>query len=82
MAKEVTALRQVYMRQLKTWRERRGLSQADLGRLAGYSDAFISMLERGKKCGSLDALERLANALHVSTDQLLADVDSVSEIAR
>ena len=66
-------MRQVYMRQLKLWRERRGLSQADLGRLAGCSDAFISMLERGKKSGSLDTLERLASILNVSTDQLLGD---------
>ncbi len=64
-------MRQVYMRDLKRGREHRGLSQADLGRLAGCSDAFISMPENGKKAGSLDTLERLAAALHVSTDQLL-----------
>ncbi|NMP23794.1 helix-turn-helix domain-containing protein [Sulfobacillus harzensis] len=75
-------MRKTYMRQLKAWRERRGLSQADLGRLAGYSDAFISMLERGKKYGSLDTLERLATALNVNTDQLLADTDSIPDAPR
>ena len=71
-----------YMRQLKTWRERRGLSQADLGRLAGFSDAFISMLERGKKNGTIDTLERLAKALNVSPDSLLTDTDSIPVATR
>ena len=72
-------MRRIYMHQLKTWRERRGLSQADLGRRAGYSDAFISMLERGKKFGTFDTLDRLAKALNVAPENLLADTDSVSE---
>ena len=66
----------VLLKNLRTIRERRGWSQAQLAAVVGYSDAFISQLETGKKQGSVTALKRLADALGVTTDQLLVDDDN------
>ncbi len=61
----------VLLKNLRAIRERRGWTQAQLAAMAGYSDAFISQLETGKKHGSVTALKSLAKALGVTTDQLL-----------
>ena len=66
----------VLLKNLRAIRERRGWSQAQLAAVVGYSDAFISQLETGKKQGSVTALKSLADALGVTTDQLLFDDDN------
>lgn len=58
---------------LHALRERRGLSQAELARRSGVSQATISRIEAGKTRGvDLDTLDRLARALGVSPRSLLA----------
>lgn len=47
------------------------MSQAELADACGLSVPYISNIERGKKCFSVDILLRLAQALQVSTDKLL-----------
>ena len=49
----------------------RHMSQAELADACGLSVPYISNIERGKKCFSVDILLRLAQALQVSTDKLL-----------
>lgn len=66
----------VLLKNLRAIRERRGWTQAQLAHAVGYSDAFISQLETGKKQGSVTALKSLAQALGVTTDQLLANEDN------
>ena len=61
----------VLLKNLRAIRERRGWTQAQLAAKAGYSDAFISQLETGKKHGSVATLKSLARGLGVTTDQLL-----------
>ena len=47
-------------------------SQAHLGTLVGQDQAYISRLERGSRLSmTVGTLERLADALQVSTDYLL-----------
>ena len=52
-------------------RMERGMSQMDLAEACGISVPYVSDIERGKKCFSVDILLRVAQALQVSTDWLL-----------
>ena len=62
---------------LQALRERRGLSQAELARRSGVSQATISRIEAGKTRGvDLVTLDRLARALGVSPGSLLASSKS------
>lgn len=65
---------------LKQVRERRGLSQRELGRQAAVRYALISEIEAGKKHTIMsDALLRLARTLGVSTDFLLGTFEGTDE---
>ena len=58
---------------LHALRQRRRLSQAELARRSGVSQATISRIEAGKTRGvDLATLDRLARALGVSPRSLLA----------
>ena len=59
---------------IKKYRQLRRLRQEDLAEMMDLSPNFISMVERGEKTLSLDSFVRIANALGVSADMLLADV--------
>lgn len=52
-------------------RTERNMSQIDLAEACGISVPYVSDIERGKKCFSVDILLRIALALQVSTDWLL-----------
>ena len=60
-------------RRIQKNRERQGMKQEELAELSDLSTTYISALERGIKCPSLDAFVRIANALNVSADELLED---------
>ena len=60
---------------LKTARELRGLSQAELAERSGFQPSAISWFETGSSKPSFDNLHRLAAALEVRTDFLLGLVD-------
>ena len=55
-------------------REERGLTQEELGSLAGLHRAYIGQIERGEKNVGLKNLERIANALNVNI-RVLVDID-------
>lgn len=59
---------------IKTYRIEKELSQKMLGKLAYSSAATISAIERGVKTPRVDTLIFIADALEVSTDDLLKDV--------
>lgn len=50
----------------------RGWSQPELARRASLSNAMVSMVERGERTPSLDALASLASSLEVDTSVLVA----------
>lgn len=52
-------------------RTERNVSQMVLAEKCGISVPYVSDIERGKKCFSVDILLRIAQALQVSTDWLL-----------
>lgn len=52
-------------------RTSRNMSQLELADACGISVPYVSDIERGKKCFSVDILLRIALALQISTDWLL-----------
>jgi transcriptional regulator with XRE-family HTH domain len=56
---------------MKQERRRKRLSQTQLGRRAGVSTSYVSMLERNQRTPPLDTLEKIAKALQVRPVQLL-----------
>lgn len=52
-------------------REAKGLRLGDVGKYAGVSVPFLSLVEKGEREPSLDVVLRIATALHVPVDVLL-----------
>jgi transcriptional regulator with XRE-family HTH domain len=66
---------------LKRLRQDLGLTQRQLGQLAGVRQALISELESGKKLDTQGyILQRLARVLGVTVDELLATEDPQEEV--
>jgi transcriptional regulator with XRE-family HTH domain len=57
---------------LKAARKAKGWTQQDLAERCGLTPAFLSYLENGSRSGSLDSLLKLAEALSVEPELLLA----------
>ncbi len=57
---------------LRVWREYRGLTQASLAEQAKLDKTYLSQIETGRKRGSVEVLRRLADALSVDMDDLVA----------
>lgn len=53
------------------------ISQEELGFRSGYHRTYISLLERGKKNPSLQAIFRLARALNAEPTQILGRLEKV-----
>jgi len=66
--------------QLATLRERKGLSQADLAKRTGLQVSAISHFEKGRRSPSAANLQRLADALDVSTDYLLGRANDATPV--
>ncbi len=60
-------------RNIRHLRHKRGLSQSYLSELIDKSPTYLSYVESGLRCISLDTFVDLANALNVSADTLLKD---------
>ena len=55
---------------LKVWRKFRGLTQAELAEKAGITQAMVTMIEKGKRTGTVEILRRLAKILNLDVDDL------------
>lgn len=60
-------------KRIKEVRKKKHLSQAQLCELVDLSDGYISYIETATKSVSLDVFVRIANALDVTADELLAE---------
>lgn len=60
---------------LKKYREEKGLTQAQLSELAGITTRQIQNYEGDKARPRLDAAEKIAKALNITTDELLGNAD-------
>lgn len=59
-------------RQLRTLRQRRGLSQRKLAQAAGVSNATVSLIEHGRTDPSMGLMKKILDALGVSFADLFA----------
>ena len=57
---------------VKIWREKRGLSQRELGEQAGVSSSYLAEIETGKKPGSAEALRKLSRVLGIPMENLVS----------
>ena len=56
---------------MKRIRTKKGMSQGDIARALEVDRGYISNIESGKKNLTLATIQKLANALGVSADELL-----------
>ena len=60
---------------MRRFRNDRGLTQEQLGELAGISSTYISKVERLVSSPTLDIIVKIAEALDVSPAKLFDDLD-------
>ena len=58
---------------IKKYRKKKNMSQEKLAEILGLSVPYVSMIEGSQKYPALEPLINLANALDVTTDQLLCE---------
>ncbi|MCX6050814.1 MAG: helix-turn-helix domain-containing protein [Chloroflexi bacterium] len=56
---------------IRVWREYRALTQQQLAEQAGISKPYLSQLESGKRHGTTNVLNRIAQVLNVSLEDLV-----------
>ena len=75
-----TEIRRILALNIKSFREHRNWSQADLAENSNISTPFLSEIERGNKWPYPDTLAKIAEALHVKTHELFReDIASTAE---
>ena len=67
-------IRGILAKNIKTFREHRLLSQADLADSSGISIPFLSEIERGNKWPFPDTLAKIARALNVRIYELFREI--------
>lgn len=58
---------------LHFWRRKRGMTQTELAEKAGISQNYVASLEAGSRKGDPALFKKLATALHMPMEQLVAD---------
>jgi len=69
---------------IRKYRVQRDVSKEHLALESGIHPAYISKLERGEKCPTIDTLYRLARALGIPIYKLIdidGDIDNISDTA-
>ncbi|MGE7827327.1 helix-turn-helix domain-containing protein [Paenibacillus sp. NPDC093718] len=64
---------------IRAFRKAKGLTQADLGELVDLPQPYVGGIERGERNISLDTLQKLLEALHITPTDLFRDYDNRSE---
>jgi len=58
---------------LAFWRKRAGMTQTALAQQAGITQAFLAQIEAGDRDGTVGVLKRIAKAVGVKIEDLIAD---------
>lgn len=66
-------LRQIFRINVKYYRKQFKLSQEKLAELSGLSTNYIGDIERTNRKVTIDTIEKIAKALHVSPADLLSE---------
>lgn len=62
---------------IRNIRKQQGMSQELLGERSGLHTNYIGQVERGEKNVTVESLERIANGLNISLEQLFRHLDPV-----
>lgn len=73
MPKHKRTARQVFAENLRKARTEQGVSQEKLAELANLHRTYVGSVERGERNISIDNMERLANALRTTIEDLLTE---------
>lgn len=65
---------------IKRLREARGLTQAQLGEIAGVTDKAVSTWESGKKDPRMGAIQRICDYFKISKSEILLDANEIENI--
>jgi DNA-binding XRE family transcriptional regulator len=63
---------------IRVWREHRGLTQQQVADRVGISKPYLSQLESGKRRGGVEVLQKVAQILKVSLEDVVVDEDQAS----
>lgn len=67
---------------LKTYRKRKGMSQAQLSEALGVGRTTLTKWETGENIPSIEVLDKLASILNISTDDLLGREPIIDKFKR
>lgn len=77
MAKQFSGLNQLVASNLKRLRKKLGISQEDFAEKCGLHRTYIGAIERSERNITLQTLEKIAESLGVSPQDLLKDNSDV-----
>lgn len=60
-------------KKIRALRKKLGITQLQLSEMIDVSPPYMSYIENGIKCAGIETLVKVANALQISTDELLGD---------
>ena len=69
-------IKKIFGKNVRTYRETRGLSQEKLAHLCGLHRTYIGSIERGERNISLGNIQKIANALQVEIIDLFKGIDA------
>lgn len=67
------SLKEIFGRQVKRYRKKRGISQEELASLSELHRTYVGAIERGERNVSLNNVEKIASSLDVLVVDLLQD---------
>lgn len=75
-------IREVFARNLRKYRQAKGLSQEALAHEAGVDRTYISALERSQYSASISTVDKLATILGVEAAELLRRPAKTSRVSK
>lgn len=74
--KKMADIKKIFGKNVRTYRETKGLSQEKLAHLCGLHRTYIGSIERGERNISLGNIQKIANALQVEIIDLFKGIDA------
>ena len=67
---------------IRNYRTAGGLSQEKLAELSGCHPTYIGQIERGEKNATIESIEKISDALHISLSKLFEKIGTQEDGAR
>ncbi|WP_027093224.1 MULTISPECIES: helix-turn-helix domain-containing protein [Bacillales] len=73
----MTEIAKLLGERIRRIRKEKGLSQEQLGELAGLSEKYIGQVERGEKNLTIESQYKIAHGLNLSLEELFRSLDPI-----